>query len=267
MSGSNTTPKRKSFGFDSILSILDGKKARPPARPALPPSPEPEIQAAPEVETPQAQQQPPKVIALPEDHTLVPKLLSDIDQKNAEIIKLNNDVVTLRYELREKEFMLNSLTLDNANKELRIKELQAAIDDLKAEIATLKAIRPQQPVVFTPAQERQPPVASEPASPEPEAPQIPLQITQIMEAVQSAKTAQQPPAQPETSAPAPAQVQADAAGTRAISEQYNLKEDVVEEDVATIFKRLAMAHDEAPAEGDNVIEAPRRPRSAKLYDL
>ena len=264
MSGSNTTPKRKSFGFDSILSILDGKKTRPPARPALPPSQEPEIEAAPEVETPQAQQ-PPKVIALPEDHTLVPKLLSDIDQKNAEIIKLNNDVVTLRYELREKEFLLNSLTLDNANKDLRTKELQAAIDELKAEIVTLKTIRPQQPVAFTPAQERQPPVASEPASPEPAAPQIPLQITQIMEAVQAAKTPQQPPAQPETSAPAP--VRADAAGSRAISEQYNLKENVVEEDVATIFKRLAMAHDEAPAENDNAIEAPRRPRSAKLYDL
>ncbi|WP_424358327.1 hypothetical protein [Methanocella sp. MCL-LM] len=263
MSGTNTTPKKRSFGFDDILSILDGKKTRPPARPALPPSPEPEVEAAPAAETPQPQQ-PPKVIALPEDHTLVPKLLSDIDHKNAEIIRLNNDVVGLRYELREKEFVVNSLTLDNANKDLRIRELQATIEELKADIARLRAIQPQQPVVFTPAQA---PVASEPAQPQPAAAaQIPLQITQIMEAVQAAKTAQQPAAPQETSTPAP--VQADAAGARPISEQFNIKEDVVEEDVATIFKRLARSHDEAPAEeGGNVAEVPRRPRSAKLYDL
>jgi hypothetical protein len=63
------------------------------------------------------------------------------------------------------------------------------------------------------------------------------------------------------------QVEADATGARPIKEQYSLKEEVVEEDVATIFKRLAKSRDEAPAEGAAAAEVPRRPRSAKLYDL
>lgn len=263
MSGSNTTPKKRSFGFDDILSILDGKKSRPPARPALPPSQEPETVAAPAAETPQAQQ-PPKVIALPEDHTLVPKLLSDIDQKNAEIIRMNNDVVSLRYELREKEFVLNSLTLDNANKDLRIKELQTTIEELKAEITRLKAVQPQQPIFTTPARPATTVAPQAPAATE-QTPQPaePVQLTNLLDAVQSTKAAQ--PAMPETPV---APVQADAAGARPISEQFNIKEDVVEEDVATIFKRLARSHDEAPAaEGSNLNEVPRRPRSAKLYDL
>lgn len=264
MSGTNTTPKKRSFGFDDILSILDGKKSRPPARPALPASSEAESTAATyTLETPE----PPKVIALPEDHTLVPKLLSDIDQKNAEIIRLNNDLSELKYELREKEFKLNHVTLDLTSKDLKIKELQVTIEGLNTEISRLKAIQPQQPIIFTPAARSQVTApqaqASEPVAVAPQsslsAP--PLQITQLMDAVQAAKDARAELAG--TAAP----VQADAAGARPISEQYNLKADVEEEDVATIFRRLAKARDEVPEESDNHSEAPRRPRSAKMYDL
>lgn len=266
MSGTNTTPKKKSFGFDDILSILDGKKTRPPARPALPASTDSEAQVSAATEMPE----PPKVIALPEDHNLVPKLLSDIDQKNAEIIRLNNDLAGLKYEVREKDFKINHLTLDAASKDLKITELQTAIEGLNAEITRLKAIQPQQPLFITPAQPAAvtaPVTAPQPAEPvaatqQPVQPQQqplqPLQITQLLDAVQAANAAQQ--AQPVQAADA-------AAGARPIREQFTIKEEVVEEDVATIFKRLARAREETPEDGSSVSDAPRRPRSAKMYDL
>ena len=264
MSGTNTTPKKRSFGFDDILSILDGKKTRPPARPALPASTEEGNTAVTyALETPE----PPKVIALPEDHTLVPKLLADIDHKSAEIIRLNNDMSGLKYELREKEYQLNHVTLDLTSKDLRIKELQVTVEGLNTEISRLKAIQPQQPIMFTPAAQS---VVTAPQAQAAEqvavGPQIPLstpplQITNLMDAVQAANNAR--PEQAGTVVP----VQADAAGAKPISEQYNLKVDVVEEDVATIFKRLAKARDEESEESSNHSEVPRRPRSAKMYDL
>ena len=262
MSGTNTTPKKRSFGFDDILSILDGKKTRPPARPALPASTEAGSTAVTyALETPE----PPKVIALPEDHTLVPKLLSDIDKKNAEIIRLNNDLSGLKYELREKEYKLNHVTLDLTSKDLRITELQATVEGLKTEISRLKAIQPQQPIIFTPAAQSTvtAPQAQDQVAvaPQIQLPTPPLQITHLMDAVQAAKKARSEHAEPVVP------VQADAAGAKPISEQYNLKVDVVEEDVATIFKRLAKARDEEPEESDNHSEVPRRPRSAKMYDL
>lgn len=255
MSGTNTTPKKRSFGFDDIFSILDGKKTRPPARPALPASTEAEAQAA------AAVQEPPRVIALPEDHNLVPKLLSDIDQKNAEIIRLNSDLAGVKSELREKDFKINHYVLEVTEKDLKIKELQTRLDGLRDEVARLKAIQPvftapaQAPVV---AQPQQPPVAVEAAKPE-----LPVgQSSKPQEAPVMVQAAQ--PAQPDALVAAPVE----AAGARPIKEQFNLKEDVVEEDVATIFRRLVKARDEEPAEAaEGASDVPRRPRSAKMYDL
>lgn len=61
----------------------------------------------------------------PRDDTFIKKLLSDIEQKNAEILKLNSDNMALKYSMSDKE--------------MEIKRLQGQSDSLRERAESLKA--------------------------------------------------------------------------------------------------------------------------------
>ena len=97
---SDTGGKSK-HDFSDIMSMLGDEKKPAPA-------------AAKKHETPK-----------PRDDSFVKKLLADIEQKNAEILKLNSDNMALKYSMSEKE--------------MEIKRLQGQSDTLREQSESLKA--------------------------------------------------------------------------------------------------------------------------------
>ncbi|HMK47077.1 MAG TPA: hypothetical protein VK436_10670 [Methanocella sp.] len=256
MSDTDTTKqkKKRSLGFDDILSILEDKKTRSLARPDAAQAGEKGLQSDKHaVET----NDPSQISALSEDSSLMVKLLSDIDQKNSEITRLNNELIQARYDLQDKTFKVNNLATEIAGKDLKIKELDIAVDGLNTELHLLKKSAASNPV--QPESQHHLQVSQQEA----QALSEPIQPAQTVDhASKTTETVQTATAeQPQTAALAP---QVDEAGTRPIKEDYKVKEDVAEEDVATIFKRIVSVREESSS-GEK--EAPKRPKSAKLYDL
>jgi chromosome segregation ATPase len=95
---SDTGGKSK-HDFSDIMSILGGEqKPSTPGKPELPKA---------------------------RDDTFSRKLMADIEQKNAEILKLNSENISLKYSLSEKE--------------MEIKKLRAQSDSLRDQAESLKA--------------------------------------------------------------------------------------------------------------------------------
>lgn len=235
MSGpdSNKPNKKRSFQLTDVLSILDEGTAGKDTTPVVP------------VIT--AEEERPTVAAAgySQDSALVAKLLADIDQKNTEIMRLNAELMQLKFDIKEKDYRMSGLALSEAGKDAQILELKASLISLKNEVQKLKAepatIPAQIKAVETQVSD-EPKVVEAVKVPEPASETPPLQITRIVEAARS-----------ESSKP--------------IREEYTLKEDVKEEeDVATIFKRLIKARKDDAEESEAEGSSPKL-RSAKLYDL
>ncbi len=83
--------------------------------------------------------------AAPPDNAIVDRLLADFAEKNAEILRLNNELTQIKYEVREKEQKISALTSIEAvldQKEEAIKGKDAVIKDkeesIKDKEATIK---------------------------------------------------------------------------------------------------------------------------------
>lgn len=66
-----------------------------------------------------------------QDNAFVSKLLSDIDQKNEEILRLNKEMVSVQFEVRQKE-------VDLKEKDSKIAELNSKIEDLSKQIESFR---------------------------------------------------------------------------------------------------------------------------------
>ncbi len=160
---------------------------------------------------------PKKEPAKPRDDAFVKKLLSDIEQKNAEILKLNSDNMAMKYSLSEKD--------------VEIKRLKAQSDSLRDQAESMKA----QVVSLT------------------------QQMEDLNKFVNDARLKLG---------------EMDADKAKLLSRITKKEEEAppVEEDVASIFKRIALDKEE-PAEvnpSDNGSDRPKPPKkagTAKLYDL
>ena len=147
--------KKRWFDFGDILSLLDDR-APEKRQPRLPPAQEPPMELPPS--EPVA---PPAKAAIPlgpstvepapaperaaisvgpppseTDNSIVAKLLADADLKNAEILRLNNELLTLRYEARDKDMRIASLmqlqpTLKEKEDALEIAEVKIREQDGK----------------------------------------------------------------------------------------------------------------------------------------
>ena len=156
--------------------------------------------------------------ARPRDDAFIKKLLSDIEQKNAEILKLNADNMALKYSMSEKE--------------TEVKRLQAQSDSLREQAESLRS----QVVALN------------------------RQIEDMSKFVNDARSKL-------------GEMDADKAKlmSRITKEEEAPPE---EEDVATIFKRIALDKDEAPKDealpdgsAADKQKLKKNLSSAKLYDL
>jgi septal ring factor EnvC (AmiA/AmiB activator) len=235
MSDSQAQPKKKRwFDFSDIISLLDDKS---PAnrQPRLPPAQEPPRELPPARNTAAPAEPPaappkavialgPSQVAAQTDNAVLTKLLSDIDQKNAEVLKLSNELITFRYEIMEKDRRIASIPLLEAS--LKDKEDELALADAKIRELDGKIVALEARIGELNEQ---------------------LGTLRMLSAREAPPIAADLPAGEEKPA-------------------FNVQEEMpaAEEDVASIFKRILTAKEQDVPEGQ---EAPRKPRSAKLYDL
>src|SRR5271157_2128623 len=107
----------KQLELSDIMSILDQGRSKPAT--------------AKKSETPKSQASQEKPTSPSRDNTFAAKLLSDIEQKNAEILKLNSENMSLKYELKEKELEIKKLSMD-------LDEAKAKLGEMDADRAKLK---------------------------------------------------------------------------------------------------------------------------------
>lgn len=100
--------------------------------------------------------------AVGRDNAFISRLLSDIEQKNAEILKLNSDIMNLKYDVKEKELEIKRLTsdLEEARKGLedsakKLDEANVKLGEMDADRAKLK-LKAKGPVDGGEAEEDQP---------------------------------------------------------------------------------------------------------------
>ena len=154
------------------------------------------------------------------DDAFAKKLMADIEQKNAEILKLNSDNMALKYSMSEKD--------------MEIKRLQGQADSLREQTESLQA-------------------------------QV-LALNQQMEDLNKFASDARLKL---------GEMDADKAKLMSRIGKKDEAEAPVEEDVATIFKRIALNKDEAEAqkEGEPAVPDPDKQKlkkslsTAKLYDL
>lgn len=149
MSDSKATGKKRFFDFSDIISLLEDKT--PMRKQPQLPAPEPMKElppAEPLIASPKkAIELGPSQVASQTDNAIVTKLLQDADQKNAEILKLNNELMTLRYENKDKDQKIASLSSLEASlkdkeddltlAEAKIRELDGKVVSLEAKIGEL----------------------------------------------------------------------------------------------------------------------------------
>jgi hypothetical protein len=313
MPDSNAAPpnKKRSFDFDDIMSMLDeGKPGTPAKMPAQEPAvakpgPEtsitvigspagqPEIrviktesaivepQKPAAVEAPAAQVAQP--VAAPRDNAIVDRLLADFAEKNAEILRLNNELTQIKYEVREKEQKITALTSIEAvldqkeeaikgkdavikdkdtvirDKEESIKDKEAAIKDKEAALKEKDAILKEKESLLKEIEAALTAKDNEIKAYEVKVMELESRMSEMAEQLgtlrkfSNRESGHEPYVEP---MPLPGEKQ-----------EINVQEKMTsqEDDVAAIFRRLAEAKVEL--EGEEGKEQPRRPRSAKLYDL
>jgi chromosome segregation ATPase len=118
------TGGEKQLELSDIMSILDQGKSKPAA--------------AKKAETPKSQEKP---TAPSRDNTFAAKLLSDIEQKNAEILKLNSENMSLKYELKEKDLEIKRLSVDLEEANKIIEDLSRKMDEANAKLGEMDADR------------------------------------------------------------------------------------------------------------------------------
>lgn len=307
-SNAATPNKKRSLDFDDIMSMLDeGKPGTPAQEPAAvkpepetnitvigPPAGQPETriiktesaivepQKPAAVEAPAAQVAQP--VALPRDNAIVDRLLADFAEKNAEILRLNNELTQIKYEVREKEQKISALTSIEAvldqkeeaikgkdavikdkdsvikDKEESIKDKEAAIKDKEAALKEKDAILKEKENLLKEIETALTAKDNEIKAYEVKVMELEARMSEMAEQLgtlrkfSNRESGHEPYVEPAT---LPGEKQ-----------EINVQEKMTsqEDDVASIFRRLAEAKVEVP-EGEEGKEQPRRPRSAKLYDL
>jgi small-conductance mechanosensitive channel len=314
MPDSNAAPpnKKRPFDFDDIMSMLDeGKPGTPAKAPALEPAavkPEPEtsitvigppagqpetrvIKTESVIVEPQkpaaaealaAQVAPP--VAAPRDNAIVDRLLADFAEKNAEILRLNNELTQIKYEVREKEQKITALASIEAvldqkeeaikgrdavikdkdavirDKEESIKDKEAAIKDKEAALKEKDAILKERESLLKEIEATLTAKDNEIKAYEVKVMELEARMSEMAEQLgtlrkfSNRESGHEPYVEP--------------AASPGEKQEINVQEKMTsaEDDVASIFRRLAEAKVEL-AEGEEGREQPRRPRSAKLYDL
>jgi hypothetical protein len=307
MPDSNAAPpnKKRSFDFDDIMSMLDdGRPGTPVKAPveepaAVKPEPEtsvkvfgqpagqPEIriiktesaivepQKPAAVETPAAQVAQP--VAAPPDNAIVDRLLADFAEKNTEILRLNNELTQIKYEVREKEQKISALTSIEAvldqkeeaikgkdavikDKEESIKDKEATIKDKEAALKEKDAILKEKEAILKEIEAALTAKDNEIKAYEVKVMEMEARMSEMAEQLGtlrkfSARESGHEPFVELTATPGDKQ-------EIIVQEKMTSEED----DVASIFRRLAEAKVEV-ADGEEGNEQPRRPKSAKLYDL
>ena len=185
------------FDFSDIMSILDEGEQKKPDR----------VAPAKRSDAPAAASR---------DNSFVKKLLSDIEQKNSEILKLSSDNTSLKYSISEKE--------------MEIKKLRSRGDSLTGQVESLKG----QVVGLN------------------------QQIEDLNKFVNDARVKL-------------GEMEADRSKlTSRIARHESEEAPPQEEDVAAIFKRIALKAQDPAADTAQKGEepmSPKKPRTAKLYDL
>ncbi len=185
---SDTGGGKPRLDLSDIMSMLDDKEERPAQKPAKM-----------------------EKMAERQDDGFVKKLLSDIDQKNAEILRLSSENASLRYSLSERELEVKKL-------KAQLESSSSLVESLKAQVVSLSQ-----------------------------------QVEDLNRYVAEARAKL-------------GEMEADRAK---LTERMAKKEEQAppeEEDVASIFKRIALGADEPPASGGEGQTA-KKTKSAKLYDL
>jgi chromosome segregation ATPase len=132
---SGTGGEKQGLELSDIMSILDDGNQKKPKKEAEPKKTKEQALAPQEASG----------TAVGRDNAFISKLLSDIEQKNAEILKLNSDIMDLKYEVKEKELEAKKITsnLEDAKKSLeemakKLEEANAKLGEMDADRSKLK---------------------------------------------------------------------------------------------------------------------------------
>ncbi|AFC99142.1 hypothetical protein Mtc_0372 [Methanocella conradii HZ254] len=146
-----------------------------------------------------------------QDDGFVKKLLSDIEQKNAEILRLSSENTSLKYSLSEKEIEVKKL-------KAQLESSNGLVESLKAQVLSLSQ-----------------------------------QVEDLNKYVNEARVKL-------------GEMEADRAKLAARMAKKEEQAPPEEEDVASIFKRIALEAREPGASGEGE-QAQKKQKTAKLYDL
>jgi small-conductance mechanosensitive channel len=308
MPDSNAAPpnKKRSFDFDDIMSMLDeGKPGTPAKAPAQEPAvvkPEPETSitvigqpagqtvtrviktesAIVEPQKPAAVENPAapvaQPVAAPRDNAIVDRLLADFAGKNAEILRLNNELTQIKFEVREKEQKISALASVEAvldekeqairgkdsvikDKEETIKDKEETIKDKEASLKEKDAILKEKEALLKDIEGALAAKDAEIRAYEAKVRELETRIDEMAEQMGTIRrlTARESSHEPFV----------EPAATAGEKQEINVQEQMApaEDDVASIFRRLAETRAEVPEGEEEGKEPARRPRSAKLYDL
>jgi myosin heavy subunit len=260
-------PKKRSFSFDDIASILDESKPVSTAMPAAA-EPAPVVREQPaQVPEPAIAEEPVKaaepVQVAQQDSAIVDRLLADFSDKNAEILRLNNEIMQLKFEIKEKELKISSLAAVEATlkeKEDAIKDRDASIKEKESVIKEKEAALKEKDAIL---KEKETAITAKDAeikAYEAQVKELDAKMGEMSEQLgilrkfSAREMSHEPFDEP--------------AGAPDEKQELNVQEQMApdEGDVASIFRRLAGAKTAEP-EDEEGKEQPRKPRSAKLYDL
>jgi chromosome segregation ATPase len=215
--------------------------------------------------------------AVQQDNAIVDRLLADFAQKNEEILRLNNELTQIKFEVREKEQKISALisieaVLDEKENALKskdavIRDKEESIKDKESTIKEREAALKEKDALLkekeTLLKEIELALAAKDAEIKIYEARVRDLETKIDEMSEQLGTIRKFTARESSHEPLDEPVTAQAEKQEInIQEQMSAEED----DVGSIFRRLAEARAEEP-QGEECQEKPRRPRSAKLYDL
>lgn len=276
--------KKRPFDLDDIMSMLGEERKGTPEQapekePAAPAKPEPEIKVI-KTESSIVEPQNPAPAAQP-DSAIVDRLLADFTAKNEEILRLNNELTQLRFEVKEKEQKIIALTsigalLDEKDEAIRskdaiirdkeesIKDKEASIKEKEAALKEKDALLKEKETLLKDLELALAAKDAEAKLYETRVRELEAKIDEMAEQLGTIRklSARESAHEPFVEEP----VTAEPAWEQ---QEMNIQESMAaeEDDVGAIFRRLAEARAEEPAEGEEGQEKPRKPRSAKLYDL
>jgi small-conductance mechanosensitive channel len=307
--------RKRSFDFDEIMSMLgEERKGTPEKSPgqepaAVKPEPEKKIVAP---EPPERQPEPqmiktepanlePQKPAAPEpaaqaaqpaataqpDNAIVDRLLADFAAKNEEILRLNNELTQIKFEVREKEQKIIALSSIEAvldqkeeairgkdavirDKEESIKDKEATIKDKEESIKEKEAALKEKDATIKEKEALLKEIEAALTAKDNEIKAYEARVgemeAKMNEMAEQLGTIRKLTARETSHEPFEDHV---AASTPGEPQEMNVQESMAaqEDDVGAIFRRLAEAKTEEAEGGEEGQEKPRKARSAKLYDL